>query len=127
MEFVPNKGSKVAYMARCIWITCRVHRVMQEFVDGGLKNNPTILTAFVRFLTKQTSANVASGVGEQIKTLSDAMATLKGSVSAATSAAKEATQAAKEANTRATIANTNADAAKNGLNELYSKNSTLKH
>ncbi len=126
MEFVPTKGSKVAYMARCIWITCQVHRVMQDFVAGGLKNNLAILTAFVRFLTKQTLANVASGVGRQIKTLTDAVATLKGSVSTATTAAKEATKAAKEANAWAMTANTNADAAKNGLNALYSKNSTLK-
>jgi hypothetical protein len=126
MEFLPTKGSKVAYMARCIWITCQVHRVMQDFVAGGLKNNPAISTAFVHFLTKQMSANVASGVGRQIKTLTDAVATLKGSVSAATIAAKEATQAAKEANARATTANTNADATKNGLNALYLKNYTLK-
>jgi hypothetical protein len=124
MEFVSNKG---AYMAWCIWITCQVHRVMQEFVEGGLKNNPAISTAFVRFLTRQTLANIAPGVGGQIKTLSDALATLKGSVSAATTAAKEATQAAKEANARAmTAANTKSDVAKNGLNALYSKNLTLK-
>ncbi len=126
MEFMLTKGSKVAYMARCIWITCQVHQVMQDFVAGGLKNNPAISTAFVCFLTKQTSANIASGVNGQIKTLTDAVAMLKGSVSAATTAAKEATQAAKEANARATTANTNADAAKNGLNALYSKNSNLK-
>ena len=126
MEFVPNKGSKIAYMARCVWITCQVHRVMHEFVDGGLKNNPAISTAFVRFLTRQTAQSVASGIGSQLKAISDSVATMKGAVSAATSAAKEATQAAKEANTRASTANTNADAAKNGLNALYSKNSTLK-
>jgi len=126
MEFVPNKGSRVAYMARCIWITCQVHRVMHDFVKSGLKNNPAISTAFVRFLTRQTAQNVASGIGSQLKTISDSVASMKETVSAATTAAKEATQAAKEANTRATTANTNADAAKNGLNSLYSKNSTLK-
>ena len=126
MEFVPNKVSQMAYMARCIWITCQVHRVMHDFVKGGLKNNPAISTAFVRFLTRQTAQNVASGIGSQLKTISDSVASMKGTVSAATTAAKEATQAAKEANARATTANTNADAAKNGLNSLYSKNSTLK-
>ena len=126
MEFVPNKGSRVAYMARCIWITCQVHRVMHNFVKGGLKNNPAISKAFVRFLTQQTAQNVASGIGSQLKTISNSVASMKGTVSAATTAAKEATQAAKEANARATTANTNADAAKNGLNSLYSKNSTLK-
>ncbi len=41
-------------------------------------------------------------------------------------AAKEASQAAKEANARATMANTNTDAAKNAVNLIYTKNSSLK-
>jgi hypothetical protein len=118
MEFVASKEDKAAYMSPCIWITCQIHRIMQEFVEGGLKNNLAILTAFVRFLTKQTGGNVTSGVGGQIKALTDMVATLKGLVSTATSAAKEAAQAAKEANTRATMANTNADAAKNAVNSI---------
>jgi hypothetical protein len=99
---------------------------MQEFVEGGLRNNPAILTAFIRFLTKMTGGNVLAGVGGQIKALTDSIATLKGAVTAATAAAKEATQTAKEANTRASSANMNADAAKNSVNSLYSKNTTLK-
>ena len=63
MEFVASKDNKADYMARCIWITCQVHRVMQEFVEGGLRNNPAILTAFIRFLTKMTGGNVSAGVG----------------------------------------------------------------
>ncbi len=81
--------------------------------------------AYVQFLTKQMGGDVVSGVGGQIKALTDAVATLKGLVSAATSAAKEATQAVKEANTRATTANTNTDVAKNAVNTIYLKNSTL--
>ena len=92
---------------------------MQEFVEGGLRNNPAISVAFIRFLTKMTGGNVSAGISGQIKALTDSIATLKG-------AAKEATQTAKEANTRATTADTNADAAKNSINSLYSKNSTLK-
>jgi hypothetical protein len=99
---------------------------MQGFVQGGLTHNPAINSAFVPFLTKQMGGNVTLGMGSQIKALSDTMATLKGSVTAATSATKEAVQTAKEANTRATTANTNADAAKNAVNLIYSKNSTLK-
>ena len=99
---------------------------MQEFVEGGLRNNPAILLAFIRFLTKMTGGNVSAGVGGKIKALTDSIATLKGAATAATAAAKETTQMAKEANTRATTANTNADAAKNSVNSLYSKNSTLK-
>ncbi len=39
-------------MTRCIWITLQVHRVMQEFIQGGLQSNSTIATAFMRFLVK---------------------------------------------------------------------------
>ncbi len=122
MEFVASKDNKADYMARCIWITCQVQRVMQEFVEGGMRNNPAISTAFIRFLTKMTGGNVSAGVGGQINSLTDSIVTLKGAATAATVATKEATQTAKEANT----ANTNADTAKNSVNSLYSKNSTLK-
>jgi hypothetical protein len=94
MEFIANKGNKATYIAQCIWITCQVHRVMQEFVDGGLKNNPAILTAYVRYLTKQTGGNAPSGIGGQLKALADTVVMLKGTVSVATTAAKEATVAA---------------------------------
>jgi hypothetical protein len=93
---------------------------MQEFFEGGLKYNLAILTAFVQFLTKQTGGNVSLGVGRQIKTLTDSIATLKGLVAAATAVAKEALQAKKEANRRGTIANTNANAAKNAVNLILS-------
>ncbi len=72
-----------------------VHRIMQEFIEGGLKYNPTILTAFVQLLTKQTGRNVASKVSSQMKALTDMVSTLKGQVLAAVSAAKEAAQVAK--------------------------------
>jgi hypothetical protein len=49
MELVLRKGNKIAYMARCIWITCQIHRVMQEFVESSLKYNPTILLALSVF------------------------------------------------------------------------------
>jgi hypothetical protein len=127
IEFVANQANKIEYMVQCVWITCQVHRVMLEFVQGGLKHNPAICSAFVQFLTKKTGGNVASGVGSQINTLSDTAATLKGLVSAATSAAKEVMQTAKEANTRTTTANTNADAAKNAVNSIYTKKNSLKH
>jgi hypothetical protein len=99
---------------------------MQEFVQGGLKNNSAISTGYVRFLTKTTGGNVASGVGGQLKTLTNTIATLKSMVATAAKEAKEAAQAAKEANTHASLANTNADAAKNAVNSIYTKKSTLK-
>jgi hypothetical protein len=49
MEFVASRGTKDkgVYMVRCIWVICQVHRVMQEFVQGELKYNSTIGTAFI--------------------------------------------------------------------------------
>jgi hypothetical protein len=99
---------------------------MQEFVQGGLKSNSAISTAYVRFLTKTTGENMASDVGGQLKTLTNTIATLKRSVATAAKEAKEAAQAAKEANTRASSANTNTDATKNAVNSIYTKKSTLK-
>jgi hypothetical protein len=125
MEFVASQANKVDYMVRCIWITCQVHCVMQEFVEGGLKYNLAILTAIV-FLTKQTGGDVFSRVGGQIKMLIDMIAMLKRLVVVVTMAAKEASQTAKKANTRAMTANTNANVAKNVVNSIYSKHSTLK-
>jgi hypothetical protein len=126
MEFVVNKANKVDYMTRCIWITCQVHQVMQEFVQGGLKYNSAISTAYVRFLTKTMGGNVAWGVGGQLKTLTDMIATLTSLVTTAAKEANEAAQVAKEANTRASSASTNADPAKNAVNSIYTKKSTLK-
>jgi hypothetical protein len=126
MEFVVNKANKVDYMTRCIWITCQVHQVMQEFVQGGLKYDSAILTAYVQFLTKTMGGNVASGIGGQLKMLTNTIATLKSLVAMEAKEAKEAAQAAKKANTRASLANTNADAAKNAVNTIYTKKSTLK-
>ncbi len=66
---------------------------------------------------------MALGAGGQIKTLSDTISTLKGSVAGA---AREVAHGAKEANMRTTLANTNARAAKNAVNSIYTKNSSLK-
>jgi hypothetical protein len=51
---------------------------MQEFVQGRLKYNFMIGTAFIQFLTKQTGSNMASGVGGQLKTHTDLLNTMKG-------------------------------------------------
>ncbi len=128
MEFVASRGTKdkVDYMVRCIWVTCQVHRVMQEFIQGGLKYNSMIRTTFIHFLTKQTGSNVASGVGGQLKTHTDLLHKMKGLVSLATDAAKEVTKAAKDAITCSSTANSNADAAKNAVAGLFLKNPTLK-
>jgi hypothetical protein len=126
MDFVANRANKIEYMVLCVWITCQVHWVMQGFIQGGLRENPAICRSFVRFLTKQMGGNVALGVGGQLKTLAETVATLKGLVSTAMGVAKEAPQAAKEAMTCASTANTTANVAKDAVNAIYSKNSTLK-
>ena len=73
MVFVASRANKADYMTRCIWITLQVHRVMQEFVQGGLQSNLTIATAFMRFLVKTLAGNAAGGGGGQLKTLTDKM------------------------------------------------------
>ena len=42
MEFVACRANKADYMTRCIWITLQVHRVMQEFVQGGLQSQSSL-------------------------------------------------------------------------------------
>ena len=126
MEFVASRANKVDYMTRCIWITLQVHRVMQEFVQGGLHNNSTIATAFMRFLVKTSAGNAAGGGGGQLKTLTDKVDKLQTAVALATTTSKDALKDSKEALTRASTANTQADNARNAVNSLYAKNSTLK-
>ena len=84
MEFVASRTNKVDYMTRCIWITLQVHRVMQEFVQGGLQSISTIVTAFMRFLVKTSAGNAAGGGGGQLKTLTDKVEKLQMAVATAT-------------------------------------------
>jgi hypothetical protein len=125
MEFVASRANKVDCMSRCIWITCQVHRVMQEFVQGGLQSNAAIATAFIRFLVKTTVGSSAASGGGQLKTLTDKVEKLQTAVGMATTTSKDAIKDSKEALTRASAANTNADAAKNAVNTFYSKNPSL--
>ncbi len=126
MEFVASCTNKVDYMSRCIWITCQVHRVMQEFVQGGLQCNAAIATAFIRFPAKTTTGSLAAGGRGQLKTLTDKVKKLQTTVGMATTTSKDAMKDSKEAFTRASTANTNADAAKNAVKTFYSKNPSLK-
>ena len=125
MEFTTHVN-KVDYMVRCIWVTLQVHRVMQEFVQGGLKSHLTIGSAFIWFLTKQTGNNVASGVGVQLGKLTESVSRIKNLAKTADLAAKDAAKVAKEVNTCSSAANTSAKKAKNDMKTLYTKNSTLK-
>jgi hypothetical protein len=126
MEFVASRAIKVDLMTRCIWITLQVHRVMQEFVQGGLQSNSTIATAFMRFLVKTSAGNAAGGGGGQLKTLTDKVEKLQTAAAMATTVSKDALKDSKEALTRASTANTQADTARNAVNSLYAKNPTLK-
>jgi hypothetical protein len=110
MEFIV-KGTRVQYMVRCIWLTMQVHMAMDEFVRDGMKCNPAISAAFVRFLTKQTGSNVGAGIGVMISKLESRL-------HAAEAAAKEALQTAKEASKRATGASTAADTCKTALAKI---------
>jgi len=125
MEFT-GQVNKVDYMVRCIWVTLQVHRVMQEFVQGGLKSHPAIGSAFIRFLTKQTGNNVASGVGVQLGKLTTAVDRIETLAKTAETAAKDASRVSKEANARAATANLTAEKASEGLRTLYTKNTILK-
>ena len=118
MEFVV-KGTRVDYMARCIWLTMQVHMAMDDFVRDGLKYNAAISSAFIRFLTKQKGSKVGAGVGNSLSKLED-------KISGAVKAAKDAIAEAKEASKRVATASTAADKAEKGLANLYNKNNTLK-
>ena len=126
MEFVASRANKVDYVTRCIWITLQVHRVMQEFVLGGLQSNSTIATAFMHFLVKTSAGNAAGGGEGQLKTLTDKVKKLQMAVAMAMTVSKDALKNSKEALTRASTANTHADNAKNTVNTVYAKNLTLK-
>ncbi len=118
MEFVASHANKVDYTTRCIWITLQVHRVMQEFVQGGLQSNSTIATAFMRFLVKTLAGNAAGGGGGQLKTLTDKVEKLQTAVATATMVSKDGLKDSKEALTRASTANTHADNAKKAVNAV---------
>jgi hypothetical protein len=126
MEFMASRANKVDYMTRCIWITCQVHRVMQEFVQGRLHCNAAIATAFMRFLVKTMVGSSATSSGGQLKTLTDKVKKLQTAVMTATTMAKDTARDAKEATAHASTTNTNADTAKNAVNSVYSKNPSLK-
>jgi len=89
MEFVASRTNKVDCMTRCSCITLQVHRVMQEFVQGGLQSNSTIAAAFMRFLVKTLAGNAAGGGGGQLKTLTDKVEKLQMAVAMAITVSKD--------------------------------------
>jgi hypothetical protein len=113
------KGAGVEYMARCIWLTLQVHALMDEFIKDGLKYNPVISAAYVRFLTKQTGSNVGAGIGGQFSKLEEQVKSVEAT-------AKEAAKVAKEATQRASTAGTNTDAVKTSLKQLTDKVNAVK-
>ena len=118
MDFRVN-GSRVEYMVRCIWIAMRVHMTMEEFMANGMKYNPSLLAAFMRFLTKVTGGNAAAGVAGSVSALETKLKNLDNSV-------KEAKKEALVAAARATTANNIVEDVKGKLTKLYQANSTLK-
>ena len=120
------KGKRVEYMVRCIWLTLQAHAVMDGFVKRGLKYNSAISAAFIRFLTKQTGQNVSTGIGSQIKVLTEALEKAVKMAKEAADAAKEATRVSKEASTWSNTASSAADKAVSDIKAILAKNSTLK-
>jgi len=92
-----------------------------------LKYNSAISAAFIRFLTKQTGQNVSTGIGSQIKVLTEALEKAIKMSKEAADAAKEATRVSKEeASTRSNTASSAADKAVSDVKAILAKNSTLK-
>jgi hypothetical protein len=118
MDFLVN-GSRVEYLARCIWITMQVHMVMDEFKQNRLKYNSSISAAFMQFLMKITGGNEAAGVARSVAALKNKLKNLNNTL-------KEVKKEAAAATTRATTANNAAEDAKGKLTKLYHANSTLK-
>ncbi len=125
MEFT-LKGKRVEYMMRCIWLALQAHTVTDDFIKRGLKYNLAISAAFIRFLTKQTDQNVASGVGSQIKVLTEVLEKYVKMAKEAADAANEATRVSKEAITWSGLASTAADKAASDVKAILAKNSNLK-
>ncbi len=107
MDFMV-KGAWVEYMIWCIWLAMQVHMAKDKFIKDGMRYNPAISAAFVRFLTKQMGSNVGAGVGSQLSKLEDW-------VKLAGDTGKEAIKEAKEATKCPSLAGTSTDAAKLGL------------
>ncbi len=118
MDFMVN-GSRVEYMVRCIWIFMQVHMVMEEFTANGMKYNPSLSAAFMRFLTKVTGGNAAAGVAGSVALLDSKLKNLKNPL-------KELKKEAAAASAHATTANNAAEDVKGKLTKLYQANSSLK-
>ena len=78
---------------------------MEAFIENRLKFDTIILASFIRFLTKQTGSNVASGVGGKLKVLEQKMS-----------------KQIKEAETAAAV---HGNKALNKIGNLFQKNPTL--
>ncbi len=76
MEFIVEV-TRVDYMACCIWLTMQAHMAMDDFVCDGMKNNATISSVFIHFLTKQTGSNVGAGVGNLLSKLEEKLRSTK--------------------------------------------------
>jgi hypothetical protein len=118
MDFMVN-GSRVEYMVRCIWISMHVLMTMEEFTANGMKYNPSLSAAFMRFFTKVTGGNAVAGVAGSVLALDSKLKNLKNTIN---EVKKEAAAAAA----RATMANNVAEDVKGKLTKLYQANATLK-
>jgi hypothetical protein len=125
MEFTFNR-KQVEYMLCFIWLTLMAHAVMEDLIKNGLKYNSTISTASIHFLTKQRGQDVASGVGGQIKAVTDALAQIKAAIKEAGNAAKEASRISKEASSRSILDNNMVDKVLKSSGVSWQKNTVLR-
>ena len=107
------------YMVRCIWITIKIHGVMEEMIKHGLSSNGDINAAFVRFLTKQVAVTAVSAAGKPDSKAESWKQKLTDDMGKATVASNDAKASAKEA---LTVANK----IKEDVKTLFIKNKDLK-
>lgn len=80
----------VDYAVRAAWTTLKNLMVMQEYLADGLRNHPTLSTAYIRFLVRQTGSNSAATVGSKITSLTKDINGLKKTANLEVNKAKEA-------------------------------------
>jgi hypothetical protein len=104
------------YMVRCIWLTIKIHGVMEDMIKHGLSSNGAINAAFVRFLTKQVAVTAAGKLDSKVESWKQKLTDEMGK---AVVVSNEAKASAKEA---LTVANK----AKDDVKTLFIKNKDIK-
>jgi len=99
-------------LATYLWVTLKIHALVEEFAQGGFAHHPRIQSAFVRFLTRKTGENSAAGVGSKLTKLEKE--------------AKSAYEKAVEAKRDALAAKNQAKGVSDSIDSLVKKNELKK-